>query len=209
MRRDILCGKRNVSNFQSDNMKLKNIKLKTFLALQNTTPYDIWFDKLPAKNELNGKKGNGMFEWTFAEVAYLRKLINDFNIENLKKIYNVCFPSRKILNFELPKRSILEMSIFEVVQWQKFVIEQLEQIGEREQLLGSDDPIASMAGIERMSKFGYLNTTVPIAERYGFDPDEVANWKWIKVFNLAYYNKEKNEVDKKYAELKMDLNKKR
>jgi len=183
-------------------MKVKDIRLKDYLKLKNTTQYDIWVEHIQPSPYLNGRKSKGMYEWTFDEVSFLRKEIQKFDLQSIKNVYSICFSNKKILKFVEIKPNILKMWTFEMLSWWKWVAEQLKTINDYESSLASDpDPIAMQAGIDRMKRFEYLNTKIPLAQAFSTNPKEVGKWLWLDVFIYSDYFKTKGEVDKRYAEI--------
>ena len=197
-------------------MKLKDIQLKYYFNLKVTKHYDIWLDKLPARDNIFGIKSKGLDDWTFDEVAYLKRYADSDDIEKMQKEFGICFPKiykyRFFNRFTTKRIPILtnkirlsDVYLFQFAAWQKFIANELEKVVNLEsKLVPEPDAIAIMSGIDNFEVFGDMNTIIPIAEQFGFKPNDVADWKYMEVFTLALYNKTKGEFNKRYAENKQN-----
>lgn len=58
------------------------------------------------------------------------------------------------------------------------------------------------AGIEQLgAKLGALPTPTTLGERFGKDPDEILEWKYVKVFGILYLDKQTHEYNKRLHEV--------
>ena len=183
-------------------MKVKDIKLKKCFKLSNTTAYDIWFDLVDANAMLNGQKSKGRMDWTFDEVTYIRKYINDFTLDNLQQIYDICFLPKKLLKFVPTKTKLQNLYLFEMIAWYKYISNEIKEINEYESSISNEPSIELIqAGIDRMKRFEYLNTKIPLAEKFGKSPQEIGQWKWIDVFLYSSYTATFTDIQNKHSKI--------
>lgn len=64
------------------------------------------------------------------------------------------------------------------------------------------------AGIREFSRLvGYMGTITSLAEKFSKDPDEILQWKYGKVYNILYTNKESYLYSRRYNDVIMQKSK--
>lgn len=77
---------------------------------------------------------------------------------------------------------------------------------ERKALKRTEDPILTMAGVERMAIFGELPTLIDLGQRFGKKPEEIEEWTYGTVFSIQAHDKVQHEVSKEYNKLNTEFN---
>ena len=181
-------------------MKIQDIKLANYNKLQNTYVYDIWIDYIQPRPYLQGIKSKDKQDLTFDEVSFLKKYLQKFDFQNFEMFIKIFFH-----NFEQIK--ITDLYFFDFVAWYKFVINEIESIIEIENTINYDaDPIMKVAGIDKLERFGELNTKIQLGEQFGKLPNEIGQMLWADVVTILMYNAEKSAIEKTYYEIKSKQN---
>ena len=172
-------------------MKTKNITVKKYLSLDNTSSIDLYYNLIKPKNVIKGHEAtfNGL---TFNEVSVIKRYANKTNIESLQIIIDIFY------NFDdNSKINLLECSIYELFQFRKWLSNELLKIYTNEKKLESTPNVKLIAAnVDRLNQFGELNTKIDLGEQFGFRPKDIGQWLYVEVFQIMHRNKVKGDIQK-------------
>lgn len=181
---------------------MQDITLKKYFGLSNRLPYDVLLRASKPKNLLGGSLMNAN-ALTYKEVRmcleYIRK---GETIDELIDLFT--------LAFKIDKETLLACKVTEFFSAQSYLIETFTNLQKRESnLLSSidaDQDLWQMAGGDKLNKFSNLMPLVQLGEIYNVYPYDLENKPYSEILVLLVLHKEKSEVQKKYSELKNQLN---
>lgn len=167
-------------------MQIKNITVQQYLSLNDSTLYDSIIPFIKEKNLFKGSKFN-VSSLTYDDVAILRKLLSNINSDSLGKVYSICY-----------KEYVFSGLFNEYVESFKYITQQIKQLNEREEKLlkGTTDVKLISAGIDKLKKFGTLNTKIDLAQQFCKSPNEIGKWKYHDVLVLQVYNQTVKSIQK-------------
>lgn len=163
-------------------MKLKDIKIKDLSKLHTQKAYEIFAKIIPAKNVLNGQDFN--FEnLTFDEVSVIKRLLNKKDNESILNLIHI------FVDVELN-----DLYYFEFVAFLKWLNNELTKYQTKESELSVLDAKLIGAGIERLNKYGELNTKIQLGEQFGKLPSEIGKMKYLQVLQIMGFNSEREII---------------
>lgn len=168
-------------------MKVKDITIGKYLSLKYTFQYDIVFDMIEAENRFNGHRC--FFDsLTFDEVSVIRRTFIAPTIEDLKFVFRICYG----------ERDFFDCSIIDFFRAKKFLDDKIVEITKLETKLiqSIPDPKVVAAGLDRLNKYGEMNTKIDLGAQFGKSPEEIGRWKYIDVLFIRARNNDINEIQK-------------
>lgn len=171
---------------KNNRVKLKNITVREYLSLDYTFNYDTAFELIEPKNWFKGR----FCRWeklTFDQMTLVKRIMINPAIEDFGLLYRITY-----------KTDFLQGSIIEFFQSKKWLDKKvIETLKMEEKLLSSvPDPKLIAAGIERLKKFGELNTKIDLAAQFGKTPTEIGEWKYTDVLLVKARNITMGEIQK-------------
>lgn len=168
-------------------MKVRDITVRQYLELDYTFNYDTAFELIEPKNWFKGR----FCRWeklTFDQMTVVKSIMIKPRIEDFPLLYRVCYHDGDFLS-----GSVIEF--FQSKKWlDNKVIEALSL--EQKLLDSAPDPKLIAAGVDRLKKYGELNTKIDLAAQFGTTPEEVGRWKYTDVLLVKARNKDMSEIQK-------------
>lgn len=154
---------------------IKKIKIKDYFKLDYKFLYDLAEDLTPPKNLFNDKVCEFM-KLTFDEMEWVKNIVIEPTIENIKDLYEICYNETNFLNCRL-------LDYFQSKKWiDKQIIELVKT--EKKLLYIIPNPKKLAAGADNLKMFKSLNTKNAFGAMYGFRPKEIGKWKYEEVLYL-------------------------
>jgi hypothetical protein len=174
--------------------EIKNIKLKELgtLSQSEIEEYTKILKLLRPKAQLGFRKAKNLFEMTFAEVELMRR-----NVANPNGIHKAV-----ALLFDCPEKLITDYRLVQFYHALNHLISQLEHLQNLEKinLRSPVKPEMKNAGVDKLDKFGALNTLDALAKEYSTNPMEVEQWKYGLIYSLMWKRKTEAEIDNNLRE---------
>jgi hypothetical protein len=148
-------------------MRVNNPKIK---HIKSFDAYEVLFEYVEPANIINRKEGRTINQLTVNEVAVIKSHVG----KDFQTVLNIFHPDIEMRNIR----------IYDLYQFQKWIIKELEVIMKREERLKITDTKLIGAGANDLQKYGVLNTIDTIAQRYSQKPQDVGNWNYNYVFIL-------------------------
>ena len=176
-------------------MYLENIKVDAFFKLQDADKFAMYFNTLKANNLFRGVSLDEQ-TLTYSNILVLKESYSQSTITDYFTIYEICYNQTPI--------SFLNGSILEFIQTNRYILNLLKTITEREQkMLESESDVKwSQAGGERMDIFGGKAIMIQLGEQFNKSPREIGDWLYSEVFMIQLYNSRLNSVMKNYHKIK-------
>lgn len=184
-------------------MTIENITILEYFQLEDTTKYDIFLDVMNPENLLCGKKCNTS-SLTYDEVKVMRTIFSNPNSDDLKELYLMLFKIKGD-RYTSPDEIFFNESVFQLFKATNFIKQFIKDINDKEAqwLSGDENEVLKMLNAgKRLAPFSHLLNKVDLAERFGVTPDEVGNWKYLKVFNMLAALGVRSDIQKEYSEIK-------
>lgn len=182
---------------------IKNITVKEYLDLEDSSEYDVFIDNLKGINSFSNKKCY-LDKLTFDEVEYLKKFLsNSPDLEDLIVLFSELFNLGSYR--QSAKDEFLNASIFDLFKSKKYIQDYIITIIEREIKVLSGEPDNKLIMInasERMQPFSHVMSKMRLAEQFSTTPDTVGKWKYNKVFGYLVANKVNNDIQRDYSKQK-------
>ena len=174
-------------------IKLKNISVKDYLALKYKFTYEQAYEFIEPKNLINGKECN-INELLFEEVAAIKMLYSNSNIDKVKMLFSICYK----------EKNVLTCGVLEFFQSKKWLDIEIDALLKREKAMLNRpaDPKMLAAGVQNLNKFGIANTTVSLGAQFGCEPRKVLRWKYVDVLIIQAINVTTGEIQRNLAKQK-------
>lgn len=189
---------------------LDDIRLRQLLDLENPQPYINLFTHVKEKKEFKfyglRHKAIEVNDMTFDDVASVRKRLSKQKIEPDDIIYIFS----KFFALRLPKWLYWGLRVTTFYPCYNFIINSIKKLAEAEQAHWTPENVDSdfkKAGSSNLSKFAEYSVAAEIAEKYGFKPSDIFEWKYSEVFIEVARNTAHSDVMRNYHEIKANKHK--
>lgn len=181
-----------------DKKKFHNITIDAFFKSSDVSDYEVYMKWLKPKNEINGKIAN-LEKLKLKEIMELRQLLEKPSIENILRMYKMVY--------KIKPKVLLECGVLELFQTNRFIIEYVKFINNREKNLSAfvtekQKLKWKAAGGERLSNFREFGTMIQLGKMFSKSPRQIGEWNYNEVYLTLLYNSISDNVDKLMSELK-------
>lgn len=178
--------------------KFHNITIDEFFKSADVSEYETFMRWLTPKNSIN-EKSCDFNELTFAEVARVRKLLYEPNIENVLELYEILY--------KIKPDDLLKCGVLELFQTNRYILNKITELNEREKLLGANFTEAEKlkwiaSGGKRLSQFEEMGQMISLGKMFSKSPEEIGNWKYNTVYITLLYNNISDDVNKRMSQIK-------
>lgn len=183
--------------------KTKDISIRDYFQLEDTTEFDIFIDSMKPSNRFEGGTFNES-KLTFDQVEYIKNVLREPTIIGVKDMFVICFRLRGDITMS-EEEQFFNASVFEMFAAKKYIQDFFIKLIEREQnsLVGiPDDKMLAVNGYERLAPFSHQLTKMQLAERFGKEPHEIGKWRYDRVFNIMVSDKVSNDIQREKANIK-------
>lgn len=177
---------------------MKNITIKQYATLADTTKYDAILKHLKPKNYFCKNKAK-IGDNTYSEVMHCYKLIKKIdNWEKMFELYEICY---KVSETDFWNETIVNF-------WHSlnYLIETFKAMQQKEnELLSGSNVNHSLwerAGGNTLKTFSVISPLDDLGQRYGMYPFDLMEKKYNQILILLSLTKRKDAVLAKYSELK-------
>lgn len=155
----------------------------------------------------NGKRSSKLFNFDFETIIYFswglikEKLPELLTKGDLEQLFFLMLKERGVNVF---RNDIEQIEINEAISFYLWIVDELKSIRELEsEYLRSDPDVKLMqAGINKLDKFGLLNTLDNLAKGDITKYDMIRNTPYNVVFDKQYMEVTKSEIEKKLSKIK-------
>lgn len=180
--------------------EIKNISIREYFTIGDTSEYDVFLDILKPKNLLCGKKFDTK-KLTYDEYLTTISILNNPNALNVKDLFVHLWRIRGDMKISADDLFFNE-SIFVFFRAKRFLKEFIEQKIELEKKMLYSEPDTRMIEInagKRLKPFQPMITKISIGKQFGINPYDVGKWKYSEVLNILATNNALQEVQKDYG----------
>lgn len=176
---------------------MKNITIRQYTTLPDTTIYDTILEHLRPKN-LFCKKSMNLSTMPYANVKYcIRLLAKVNNWENVIQLCEICFG--------VNEKTFWKARITEYFAARKYLISQFEQtIATENKLLTAittDSHLWQMAGADKLQPYSDTLPLVQLGKLLGQYPFDLGRKPYGEIFSLLAQTKTQNDVELEYQKL--------
>ncbi len=176
---------------------MKNITLKHYARLPDTTAYDSILEHLNPKNSFGGKAMNSN-AMPYANVKYCIRLLPKIkDWEGIIKLFEICFGTTE--------KDFWNAPVTEFFAARKFVTAELERIiiVENKLLttLNTDNHLWQMAGADKLKPYSDTLALLQLGKLFGQYPFDLGRKPYGEIFSLLAQTKAQNEVETEYRKL--------
>ena len=176
---------------------MKNITLKQYIALKDTSSYDTIFTFLNPSNSFGGCRMD-INQMPYANVKYCIRLLPKVNSwESIQQLFEICF--------DVKGKAFYNTRIADYFAARKFMLAEFERIiiaGNK--LLATqatDGHLWHMAGADKLQPYSDTLPLLQLGRLFGQYPFDLGRRPYSEIFNLLAQAKAQNEVEAAYAKL--------
>jgi hypothetical protein len=176
---------------------MKNLTLKQYTALKNTSQYDAILTHLQPKNNFGGSQMN-IAQMPYANVKYCIRLLPKVNSwDGIKQLFEICF--------DVPEKTFWSTRIIDYFSARKFMIAEFERVIATENKLlatqSTDNHLWEMAGADKLKPYSDTLPLLQLGKLLGQYPFDLGRKPYNEIFNLLAQTKMQNEVEAAYQKL--------
>ena len=176
---------------------MKNITIKQYTNLPDTTLYDNILEHLNPKNTFGGSQMN-IGQMPYANVKYCIRLLPKINTWNsIRQLFEICF--------DVPEAAFWKVRITEYFAAKKFMLAEFERIIATENKLlatqNTDTHLWEMAGAEKLKPYSDTLPLLQLGKQFSQYPFDLGRKPYSEIFNLLAQVKAQNEVENEYQKL--------
>ena len=177
--------------------KMKNIHIKYYARLPDTSLYDAWLDSIAPKNSFAGKTIN-LQQMSYANVKYCIRLLGKLNSwAQIQELFTICFG--------VEEHRFWNVRVAEYFAARKFLIAEFSRIIETENKLlntmSTDSHLWHMAGADKLKPFSDTLPLIQLGKTFGQYPYDLGRKPYGEIFSLLAQIKTQNEVETEYTKL--------
>lgn len=176
---------------------MKNITIKQYTLLPDTTIYDTILEHLQPKN-LFCKNTMNLSTMPYANVKYCIRLlakVNDW--QSIAQLFEICFAT--------PENFFWRARITEYFAARKYLISEFERIITTENKLlatqSTDNHLWHMAGADKLQPYSDTLPLVQLGKLLGQYPFDLGRKPYGEIFSLLAQTKTQNDVELEYQKL--------
>jgi len=176
---------------------MKNITLKQYTALKDTSQYDAILTHLQPKNNFGGSQMN-IAQMPYANVKYCIRLLPKVSSwDGIKQLFEICF--------DVPEKAFWSTRIVDYFAARKFMIAEFERVIATENKLlatqSTDNHLWEMAGADKLKPYSDTLPLLQLGKLLGQYPFDLGRKPYSEIFNLLAQTKMQNEVEAQYQKL--------
>lgn len=176
---------------------MKNITLKHYTRLPDTTAYDLVLEHLKPANSFSGKAMNAN-AMPYANVKYCIRLLPKIKAwEDIIQLFEICF--------DTTEKAFWNASVTEFFAARKFVTAELGRIIAAENKLltslSTDNHLWQMAGADKLKPYSDTLPLLQLGKLFGQYPFDLGRKPYGEIFSLLAQTKAQNEVETEYRKL--------
>ena len=176
---------------------MKNISLKQYTRLRDTTQYDLLLEHLNPANTFAGRQMD-IAKIPYANVKYCIRLlpkVSDWN--GVRQLFEICF--------DIDEKSFWKAPVTEYFPAKKFMLKELERIMKTENKLlstmSTDSHLWDMAGADKLKPHSDTLPLLQLGKLLGQYPFDLGRRPYGEIFSLLAQTKTQNEVETEYRKL--------
>lgn len=176
---------------------MKNITIRKYTLLADSTPYDLLLEHLMPENNFAGKTMD-INKMPYSNVKYCIRMASGITSwESIRQLFAICF--------DVDEKAFWNAQITEFFSAKKYMIQQLQAVVDKEarQLAGTstDTHLWEMAGADRLKPFGDTLPLVQLGRQLGQYPFDLGRKPYGEIIRLLVQMKVQNEVETEYQKL--------
>lgn len=176
---------------------MKNISIKQYSTLPDTSQYDAILPHLNPKNTFAGKVMNS-HAMPYANVKYCIRLLPKINSwDGVAELFTICF--------EVDEKSFWEARVTEYFAARNYIVSAFEKlIATENKLLSGSNTNAhlwEMAGADKLKPYSDTLPLLQLGKLLGQYPYDLGRRPYGEIFSLLAQTKTQNEVEHEYQKL--------
>jgi hypothetical protein len=176
---------------------MKNITLKQYTSLPDTSQYDAVLPHLNPKNTFAGKSLN-LHAMPYANVKYCIRLLPKINSwESVAELFTICF--------EVDETMFWNATVTEYFAARNYIVSAFEKLIATENKLlsgiSTNAHLWKMAGAVRLKPYGDTLPLLQLGKLLGQYPYDLGRKPYGEIFSLLAQTKTQNEVEQEYQKL--------
>lgn len=176
---------------------MKNLTLKQYTALKDTSQYDAILTHLKSKNNFGGCQMN-IAQMPYANVKYcIRLLPKVTSWEGVEQLFQICY--------DVSNKAFWNTRIIDYFSARKFMIAEFERVITTESKLlatqSTDNHLWEMAGADKLKSYSDTLPLLQLGKLLGQYPFDLGRKPYSEIFNLLAQTKMQNEVEAAYQKL--------
>ena len=176
---------------------MKNITLKQYAALADTSAYDTLLEHLNAVNSF-GSSTMEISTMPYANVKYCIRLLQKIDSwQGIEQLFSICF--------DVKDKAFWNSRITEYFAARKFMISAFEKVIKTENKLlatqSTDGHLWQMAGADKLKPYSDTLPLLELGKLFGQYPFDLGRKPYGEIFSLLAQTKTQNEVENEYRKL--------
>lgn len=178
---------------------MKNITLKQYSSLKDTSQYDAVLPHLNPKNSFAGREMS-LHTIPYSNVKYCIRLLPKINSwDGVAELFSICF--------EVDNITFWSARITEYFTARNYIVAAFEKLiaNENKLLSGSNtnSHIWEMAGADKLKPYSDTLPLLQLGKLLGQYPYDLGRRPYGEIFSLLAQTKTQNEVEQEYGKLSM------
>lgn len=170
-------------------MTIKDITIREYFTMADTSEYDVFLDVINPKNMLCGNVCD-LNKITFDEYHVMRSIFNKPTLEDFQELLIHLYDIKgNLVSTSISK--FLGESIFNFFRVFNYIKDYLLKKENLEKKALSSTPDYRMMAVgagKRLAPYSTQITKNRLAEQFSQDPSTIGGWKYNKVFNILVAN---------------------
>lgn len=176
---------------------MKNITLKQYSTLKDTSQYDAILPHLNPKNSFAGKTMN-LHAMPYANVKYCIRLLPKINSwEGVAELFAICF--------ETDETTFWNARVTEYFAARNYIVSAFEKLITTENKLlsgiNTNAHLWEMAGADKLKLYSDTLPLLQLGKLLGQYPYDLGRRPYGEIFSLLAQTKTQNEVEQEYQKL--------
>lgn len=174
---------------------MKNIRIKYYARLPDTSAQEAWLETLPPRNTLAGKTLN-LQQMPFANVKYCIRLLSKLNSwPQVQELFSVCYG--------VTEKQFWNVRVAEYFAARKHLLSEFKKLIATENKLlhatNTDSHLWVMAGADKLKPFSDTLPLIQLGKTLGQYPYDLGRKPYGEIFSLLVQIKTQNDVETEYA----------
>jgi len=176
---------------------MRNISLKKYATLKDTSQYETILTHLNPKNKF-GDRTMDINQMPYANVKYCIRLLPKVESwEGVKQLFMICF--------DVTEDAFWQTQIVDYFAARRFLISEFERVISAENKLlathSTDSHLWHMAGADKLKPYSDTLPLLQLGKLFGQYPFDLGRKPYSEIFNLLAQTKAQNEVEAEYGKL--------
>lgn len=176
---------------------MKNISLKQYTLLPDTTLYDCLLEHLNPKNNFAGRQMN-INAMPYANVKYCIRLLTKIDSwTGVLQLFEICFDITGKQFWRRPVTEYFAARAFIVAEFERIIATEAKLLATQ----STDGHLWDLAGADKLKPYGDTLPLLQLGKLFGQYPFDMGRKPYGEIFSLLAQTKVQNEVEGEYQKL--------